>query len=135
MRRLALALIALVAGCSAQQPAITWQPASDYEYTLRSSCGERFLIGTMKLTVHGGQVTAAQGLDEAGERAVAAAKPGDMPTLAALIAEYETARANGADELQAEFGADGHLAKIIIDPQRNAIDDEACYYITDYRPA
>jgi hypothetical protein len=138
MKRLALVITAtmtaLMAGCTSQ-PAITFQPTSDYVYTLRSSCGERLLHGTMRLTVHDGKVTAAQGLDEPGEQTVAVAKKEDLPTLSALIAEYGAARANGADVLEADFTPDGVPVRISIDPQRNAIDDEACYYITDYRPA
>jgi hypothetical protein len=57
----------------------------------------------------------------------------DVPSLDDLLAEAEEARAAGADVVEIEHGAkDGHPTSINIDYMKNAIDDGACYVISDY---
>lgn len=110
------------------------EPSGRYEYTLMSSCGEQMLHGLMRLTVNGGEVVGAVGLDESGRATVAAAKLENLPTLKDLVDQYETAVRSGADKAKVEFDpADGHPTNIDLDPYRNAIDDELCYRIWDYR--
>lgn len=129
------ALLLLAACGRGQEPQTSgWAEPGRYAYTLRSSCGERLLHGTMRLTVEDGKVTTVEGLDEAGGNTVQAAKLEHLPSLKDLIIEYETAVRDGADKAVVEFDpGDGHPTRIDLDPQRNSIDDEACYWITDYR--
>jgi hypothetical protein len=122
---------ACLAGCSA--PAESgWRPPGDYAYTLESSCGERLVHGKIRLTVKGGAVTEAVGLDESGRATVDLAKLDRLPTLDDLVEEYNTAVRNGAHKAEAQFGEDGRPIRIDLDQRRNAIDDEACYVISDY---
>lgn len=133
--RIAVALLGLmtVAACGeTPEPAPAWQEPSDYTYVLRSSCGERPLIGRFRVTVENGQVTKAEGIGEADERSLESTEL-TPPTLGQLLDELEEARRNDAHlaELTSD-PADGHPTKITIDPIKDAIDDEACYAITDY---
>lgn len=135
MRMMLLAAVATacLSGCSG--PAESgWQPPGDYAYTLESSCGERLVHGKLRLTVKGGEVTEAVGLDEPGRTTVEVARLDRLPTLADLMDEYNTAVRNGAHRAEAEFGQDGRPIRIDLDTNRNAIDDEACYRISDYAP-
>ncbi|WP_020524255.1 DUF6174 domain-containing protein [Catelliglobosispora koreensis] len=141
MRPILLATVLALAGCSTTSPqntiapTSTWQPTSSYTYTLQSSCGEQLLHGIMKITVQNGQTTAAVGLDESGKRTVEAAKLTSLPTLAALIRQYEEAVSRGAALANADYAPAGHPSRISIDYDKNALDDELCYVITDYTPA
>jgi len=129
----------LLAACGSRGPGTPltscWsEPAGKYEYTLQSTCGERLVHGRMKLTVDGGKVVEAVGLDEPGRGTVEVAKLENLPSLKGLLAEYEQAVRDGADKAKVEFDpADGHPTFIDLDPYRNSIDDEACYRISGYR--
>jgi hypothetical protein len=111
-----------------------WVEPADYSFTLASSCGERSLIGTFRVTVRNHETLAIRGLD-----ASAIAFPGDaseVPTLAELLQEADDARAGNASSVEVEtHPVDGHPVNIAIDWMANAIDDEACYRVTDYVPA
>ncbi|GAA3291422.1 hypothetical protein GCM10020295_08220 [Streptomyces cinereospinus] len=119
-------------GTSPARPSPEWHEPSSYTYTLRSAQGERPLIGTFRVTVTDGAVTAAAGLDVSGRR-VARHNPGAVPTLGELLAELAQARRDGADTAEAEYAADGHPVRITLDWERNALDDEAAYVISGYR--
>lgn len=111
-----------------------WQEPSSYTYVLKSSCGERPLIGSFRITVENGQVTKAEGVGPADQRSLESTRL-SPPTLGQLLDELAEARRNDAH--QAELTSDptdGHPTKIMIDPIENAIDDEACYAITGYSP-
>lgn len=131
----------MLTACDGREPSTTtsttggWsEPTGRYEYSLQSACGERLVHGWVRLTVDRGEVINAVGLDEAGRATVAAAKVENLPTLKALLAEYEQAMRGGADKATVQFDPeDGHPTRIDIDAQRNAIDDEVCYFISDYR--
>lgn len=121
-------------GSTSREPATSgWNEPGHYGYTLRSSCGERLLHGTMRLTVKDGKVVEADGLDEIGTNTLEAAKFEHLPSLKDLVVEYESTVRRGADKAVIEFDpGDGHPTRIDLDPERNAVDDEACYWISDY---
>jgi hypothetical protein len=134
--------ILLVAGCaqqpqvliSATQPADEWKEPARYSYVLDSRCGERPLIGRFQVEVANGRVTRAIGLDESGRSAVARPSGDPVPTIGGLLAVWERARKGGAHVATVERDpADGHPVRITIDRIKNAIDDEACFTISNYR--
>jgi uncharacterized protein DUF6174 len=123
-------------GTDVTRPATSnWtEPAGKYEYTLQSNCGERLVHGRMRLTVSGGKVVDAVGLDEPGRATVEVAKLERLPSLRDLLAEYDQAVRDKAYKAVVEFDPrDGHPTFIDLDPLRNSIDDEACYRISDYQ--
>ncbi|MEU9289450.1 DUF6174 domain-containing protein [Streptomyces sp. NPDC048275] len=111
-----------------------WQEPASYAYTLASSEGERSLIGTFRVTVRDGKVVKAADLDDSGRRVVEHI-PGEVPTLGELLEELQQARRDQADTAEAEYAADGHPVRILLDWAKNAIDDEALYVISAYEPA
>ncbi|MFD0006083.1 DUF6174 domain-containing protein [Streptomyces sp. NPDC127178] len=133
-------LLCAVAACgaetakSASAPASRsdWQEPSAYTYTLRSSEGERALIGTFRITVRDGAVVKAVGLDDSGRR-VAQDIPDAVPTMGELLAELEQARRDDADVAEAEYASGGHPVRISLDWEKDAIDDEAVYVISAYQ--
>ena len=129
-----LLLLAACGGGSREPVTSGWSEPRHYGYTLRSDCGERLVHGTLRLTVKDGNVVDADGLDEPGRLTVEVAKLENLPSLKSLLTEYETAVRGGADKATAEFDkGDGHPTRIDLDPRRHAIDDEACYWISDYQ--
>ena len=137
-------LLMAAAGC-AGQPAGTptavrpspappaWTEPAAYRFTFESSCGEQPLIGRFRVDVTDGGVDTIRGLDEAGKRAVMLRIANLVPTLGQMVADAEQARADGADEVVIERDpADGHPVAIRVDRDRNAVDDETCYTISDY---
>ncbi|GIH10137.1 hypothetical protein Rhe02_82040 [Rhizocola hellebori] len=125
-----------LAGCgdaapTTAEPSLSWQEPANYEYTVASTCGERLLIGTFKMTVAQGKVTEVVRKDNT----LPEVKPENYPSLKDLLDEYLTAKKNGAHLAKLETDpADGHPTKIDLDPIKNAIDDEACYRISNYTP-
>jgi hypothetical protein len=111
-----------------------WPEPASYAYTLRSSEGERTLLGTFRISVRDGAVVKAVGLDAMGRRSVESS-PDAVPTLGELLAELEQARRDDADTAEAEYAADGHPVRIVLDWEENAVDDETRYVITAYEPA
>ena len=136
-------LVVAAAGC-ANQPAgnaggatapsaPAWTEPADYKFSFESSCGEQALIGRFRVDVANGVVDRTQGLDEAGKRAVMLRIANLVPTLGQMVADAEQARADGAHEVVVERDpADGHPVAIRIDQDRNAVDDETCFTISDY---
>ncbi|MFE5814831.1 DUF6174 domain-containing protein [Streptomyces sp. NPDC056479] len=133
-------LICAVAACGSgtetapSQESAAWREPASYTYTLRSSEGERSLIGAFRITVRDGAVVKAVGLDDSGRRVVEDV-PDAVPTIAELLAELEQARRDDADRAEAEYADDGHPVRISLDWMKNAIDDEALYAISDFEPA
>lgn len=135
-------LLTAAAGCAgpAETPAATpassapaWTEPANYRFTFESSCGEQALIGRFRVDVANGVVDRTQGLDEAGKRAVMLRIADLVPTLGQMVADAEQARADGAHEVAVERDpADGHPVAIRIDQDRNAVDDETCFTISDY---
>ncbi|QFQ98869.1 hypothetical protein F9278_24935 [Streptomyces phaeolivaceus] len=116
---------------TATKPAPSWQEPSAYTYTLTSSEGERSLIGTFEVTVRGGKVVKTTGLDESA-RLVVERGSTEVPTIAQLLEKMSTAREEGADVVDAEYADDGRPTHISIDWEKNAIDDEEAYALSDY---
>ncbi|MFI1368649.1 DUF6174 domain-containing protein [Streptomyces griseochromogenes] len=120
-------------GRAAQSSSTAWKEPSTYTYTLDSTGGERLLTGTFRVSVRDGKVTHAVGLDEESRRVVQRS-PGAVPTIGRLVKELEQARHDGADTAEAEYSTVGHPLRITLDPDANAVDDEARYVIRDYTP-
>lgn len=112
----------------------SWQEPASYTYTLRSSEGERGLLGTFRISVRDGAVVKAVGLDDTGRRTVEST-PEAVPTLGGLLAELGQARRDEAHTAEATYAADGHPVRIVLDWEENTVDDEARYAITAYDPA
>ncbi|MFE7839342.1 DUF6174 domain-containing protein [Streptomyces sp. NPDC057474] len=108
-----------------------WEEPSAYSYTLKSSEGERSLIGTFKVTVRDGKIVEAAGVDESGRRVVEQ-ELSEVPTIAGLLKKAETAREEGADVVEVEYAKDGRPTSISIDREEDAIDDEEAYALSDY---
>jgi hypothetical protein len=59
--------------------------------------------------------------------------PHMLPSLAGLLNEARQAQRDGADAVETRVDpADGRPTKITIDYDRAAMDDEACYTISDF---
>lgn len=111
---------------------VMWQEPASYVYTLTST--SQVLTGRFRVTVRDGEVTGAVGLDGDGRKALADG-PGRVPGIGDLIDRLENAWQERADTAEAEYAPDGHPSRITLDPDENAIDDEAEYVITAYEPA
>jgi hypothetical protein len=110
-----------------------WTEPADYKFTFESTCGEQALIGRFRVEVADRVVAQAEGLDEAGQRALMLRVANLIPTLGQMVSDAEAARARGADEVVIDRNAlDGHPTSIQIDEDANAIDDETCIAISDY---
>ncbi|GGT40280.1 DUF6174 domain-containing protein [Streptomyces chromofuscus] len=128
-------LLCTTAACGtdgARSP-ITWKEPPSYAYTLRSTQGERALIGTFRVTVKDGAVAGSAGLDESGRRVVEHS-PEAVPTIGELLRELEQARRDDADTAEVEYAAEGHPVRITLDWDERALDDEAAYVISAYEP-
>ncbi|MFJ9742991.1 DUF6174 domain-containing protein [Streptomyces sp. NPDC101166] len=113
-------------------PGAAWEEPVAYSYTLTSTT--QVLAGTFRVRVRDGAVTSAEGLD-ADSRRQARELTGRVPTIGGLLEMLRTARDEGADTAQAQYAADGHPVRITLDWSENAVDDEALYVISSYRPA
>ncbi|MEV7995259.1 DUF6174 domain-containing protein [Streptomyces sp. NPDC086077] len=120
-------------GSGTSQGAATWEEPSSYSYTLRSTEGERALIGTFRVSVEDGEVATAAGLDDSGRRVVGQNLDA-VPTIGELLDELDQARQDGADTAEIEYATDGHPRRIVLDRDLRAIDDEAVYVISAYQP-
>ncbi|MFB7107582.1 DUF6174 domain-containing protein [Streptomyces sp. NPDC056190] len=135
-------LVLAVVGCgtgpapaaegAAQVRQARWPEPDRYSFRLLSESGERGDLGEYRITVENGKVVKAIGLDEPARRTVED-NPQKVPTLGGLLTKVQEARAGHADVARGVFAADGHPTEVHIDWQKNAIDDEADYYITEYR--
>jgi hypothetical protein len=134
----AVALATGIAGCgnSAEPPTgpvsvPVWQEPADYRFEATSGCGERWFIGRYRIVVADHEVVEAtlenddiwepvDGLDH-------------VMTMGEMLAEGRS-KEKTADRAVLRFDpVDGHPTLIDIDPRKNAIDEESCYEILDYR--
>ncbi|MFJ8945258.1 DUF6174 domain-containing protein [Streptomyces sp. NPDC102395] len=113
-------------------PGVAWEEPAAYSYTLTVTT--QVLAGTFRVSVRDGAVASAEGLD-ADSRRQTRELTGRVPTIGALLEMLRTARSEGADTAQARYAADGHPVRITLDWSENAVDDEALYVISSYRPA
>jgi len=117
----------------AQTAGTAWQEPSAYTYILRSTGGERALIGSFRVSVRAGKVVRADGLD-AESRAVIRRSPTIVPTIGTLVREVEQARREGADRADTEYASAGYPRRITVDWSATAVDDEVRYEISGYTP-
>lgn len=117
------------------EPSEPWMEPANYTYTVNSSCGEQWPIGTFEIVVKDHTVTSAAPLDSSAQSLLDHSGLAHIPTLQQLVGEYQIAVDDG------EYGAeieqaplDGHPTLIVIDGGQG-IDDKSCYLITDYSPA
>lgn len=120
------------AGGGAKARAARWSEPDRYSFRLLSESGERSGLGQYRITVEDGKVVKMIGLDEQARRTVEE-NPRDVPTLGGLLTKVQEAHAGQADVAHATFAADGHPTEVHIDWQKNSVDDEADYFITEYR--
>ncbi|MFD4607241.1 DUF6174 domain-containing protein [Streptomyces sp. NPDC058440] len=109
-----------------------WPEPDRYSFRLLSESGERGDLGEYRITVENGKVVKAIGLDEPARRTVEG-NPHNVPTLGGLLAKVQQARTGHADVAHVAFATDGHPTEFHIDWQKNAMDDEADYFVTEYR--
>jgi hypothetical protein len=124
MRRLLL-LLPLLAACGAEDPgAVIDDPLETpvlpaaYSFDLRSTCGERSLIGDYRVWVEDDEVTRVE--PDTDVRYV--------PTLLGL--ERLADRAEPGAEVEVERGRDGWITWLSIDHLPDAEDDEECYRVS-----
>ncbi|MBD9704602.1 hypothetical protein IHE56_21550 [Streptomyces sp. ID01-12c] len=110
---------------------VMWQEPDSYVYTLTST--SQVLAGRFRVTVRDGQVTKAVGLDEDSRRLLRE-EPGSVPKIGDLMDMLEKAWQEQADTAEVEYAVGGHPARITLDVDENAIDDEAEYVISGYEP-
>lgn len=135
----ALLAVVLVVGCTGvAQPERRVGRQSEfggeldtYAYVLESSCGERALGGRFRIEVADDSVTDVKGLDDAGRAFVDQYGRDEVPTIADLLDEVETARRRGADVVDVEVTDNGRPTHITIDHETETYDDEACYVISE----
>ncbi|GGY41150.1 DUF6174 domain-containing protein [Streptomyces djakartensis] len=120
--------------CGLVQHRTPWQEPASYAYTLRSSGGERALLGTLRISVRDGAVVKAVGLDDTGRRSVEGSADA-VPSIGQLLGELEQARRDDAETAEAQYAKDGHPVRISLDREENAVDDEVRYDISGYQPA
>ena len=127
----------LVAACSESSgDPEPWQEAGSYTYTLDSQCGERDVIGTFSITVSDHEVEDASALDESGQALLDSSGLGQIPTLQQRYDEFWQAQwgADVADKAEIQHApVDGHPLIITIDWDADAVDDAACYVISEYQ--
>ncbi len=117
-----------------------WDAPEDYEFVLDSQCGERSDHGRYRIVVEGGEVVDV----EAPEHRESEQGPlidfvseyrGPAPTLSELAAEAEAAEAEGAEVVElTRDPVDGRPTRLDIDWMEEALDDEACFVVSDYSP-
>jgi hypothetical protein len=106
-----------------------WTEPARYSFVADRRCGTGPSDGRYRVTVAGGQVTAADRIDG---RTASGEEEIDVPTLKQLIDMAGTATDDGA-KVTTEFDrADGHPTAVTID---NSDGNPACFVISDYQPA
>ncbi|MHC5903436.1 DUF6174 domain-containing protein [Streptomyces sp. S6] len=102
----------------------SWREPPSYTYTLVSRT--QVLHGTFHLTVRNHRATSATPLPDH-------VPASQLPTIGALLTRLRTARHDNADTADIEYAPDGRPTRIVLDDDRNAIDDEETYLITNFR--
>ena len=103
-----------------------WREPPSYTYTLVSHT--QVLYGTFHLAVRNHRATSTTPLPDH----IPAAQ---LPTIGTLLARLRAARHDNADTADVEYAPDGRPTRITLDADRNAIDDEEAYVITEFRTA
>lgn len=125
----------------ADPSAVAWEPPDDYAFVLRSRCGERADLGRYEIVVQDGAVTDvhAPHWERLGHDLASigfeSGYIGEAPTLLELVDEAEAAEAAGAEVVELTVDAvDGRPMRLDIDWDEGAVDDEACFIVSDYEP-
>ncbi|MET0523882.1 MAG: DUF6174 domain-containing protein [Nocardioides sp.] len=100
--------------------------APTYIFDVTSTCGERNLLGSFRVTVVDDQVAEVRPLD--GTR-LHGLGPDDFPTLADLLDLVDEVGPEA--DLEVELDEGGLPRQIVIDHVPEAIDDEECYRISN----
>ena len=135
---LAVAASAAVSGCGGQpeEPATglstaqSWTEPTHYAYTLLTTCGERGGLGLFRVWVRDGRVERAKPMRQWSDLLPLR----EMPSVGDIIQIAAAAQRDGADEVRVTRASDGRPRWVSIDYMTNAIDDEACYRVTDLTP-
>jgi hypothetical protein len=109
-----------------------WEEPANYSFVVESTCGERALIGVFEVVVVEHKVSSATGRDSQAEAMLESGGLVFIPTIAEMLAEAAAAEEAGADEVTVTYADDGTPQLISIDYLVNAIDDEACYLISEF---
>lgn len=126
---LLLPLLPLLPACGDDRGAVVDDPPDGpvvpaaYSFDLRSTCGERNLIGDYRVWVE----------DDVVVRVEPDADPETVPTLLGL--ERLADAAEPGAEVELERGSAGWITWLSIDHLPDAIDDEECYRVRDVVPA
>jgi hypothetical protein len=104
-----------------------WSEPGHYAYTLLSTCGERGGLGLFRLWVRNGRVERAKPLREGSD----VMPLRQMPTIGDIVGIAAQAQNDGADQVRVTRAADGRPRWVSIDYMTNAIDDEACFRVSD----
>lgn len=136
------ALLLLITGCDAAGSTSSevvdgrgtdrWEEPAAYIYTLTSTT--QVLAGAFRVEVRNGATTKVVGLDEDSRRLVRD-QHAEVPTIGGLLKRLEQARSEHAATAEVKYASDGHPVRIALDWDKNAIDDEALYVISDYEPS
>lgn len=136
-----MAAVVMVTGCGSpssdpagRSQARTWESPGDYRYDLKSTCGEQALIGEFRITVEDSEVADVKGLDEASERLLGSQFADVIPTIEELLEMADQAERDGAEMHNIEYDSEGVPSLIEFDYSLNAIDDESCFVITNFKP-
>lgn len=130
-----LVLLLAVAGCAreSEPPAAAppaWTEPAAYKFTFESTCGAGPLQGQFRAAVENGAVVSSEGLDDRARRALMLRIADLVPTLGAMLADADEAKARGVTVTIEHDSADGHPLSIMVDDPD--IDQEKCIRILDY---
>jgi hypothetical protein len=112
-------------GATAEIP--DWTAPADYSFVVQAGCGERAFIGRYAVTVAAGSVIAVEPLGDSYDGIT----PAMTPTLNDMLDEARAAEGQGTVEVAVDEA--GVPRWIYADPIPNAIDDETCYAISEFR--
>lgn len=118
------------ADLAAHRQAWTWRGITSYTWTVSFGC-ECMIDGPVEVTVAGGVATSAT---MAGAPIPVAQLSGFPLTVDALHAKAQAAL-DGGGTVTAIWGSGGLPATMLIDPIRNAVDDELSVTVTSFAPA
>jgi hypothetical protein len=131
---LGIAASAALAGCTGSAAPVAgpstaqaWTEPASYAYTLLTTCGERSGLGLFRVWVRDGRVERAKPMRQWSDLLPLR----EMPTVGDIIQIAAAAERDGADEVRVTRASDGRPRWVSIDYTTNAIDDEACYRVTD----
>jgi hypothetical protein len=131
-----IAAAVLVTACSGSDDPgaeLEWREPPDYSFVIDSACGERAFFGRFAVEVRDHAVADVTALDDSAAAMLQWSGSEQVPTIGMLLDELARARMNDAQVAAMSLDSmDGYPARIDIDWDIGAIDDEACYAISEY---